>query len=569
MAVHVAILLKRYIELILAGDKSVESRLTITPRTPYRRIAPGERIYFKASAGPFMATAVADAVEFYDSLTPARVAALKKQWNSQVRGEAGYWLKKSNSRYATFIRLRDVQPAATGPRIPPSQGLAWFTLSDTMAPPAPPAGASFEIALTAGGIRNGYVAAPRALRANGAIRLRLPDGQTVQTDVYRGQRIRWRGWRKLFSAHQVEPGDRVRLEETSPQNYRVCFNNDAGEIHRPPVEDVGLRQGIRRDGKKPSKVKRGKEKTLTPALSLRREREPEPRLLSFVTRSCLKKLVAVARREDLGPASIDLTSELLIPAEATTQAVFRARQAGRLSGAALLPEVVAAYDPSVKLTPLMADGQKLEPGSRVAELSGSLRSILALERVALNFLTHLSGIASLTARFVDAVAGSKARIYDTRKTHPGLRELEKYAVVCGGGYRHRMGLFDAVLVKDNHIAHLPIDELPPALQRMMDKARALRPAPDFIMIEVDSLAQLQRVLPVGPDIVLLDNMAPDVIRQAVALRDRLAPPVELEVSGGVRLDNVGAIAQTGIDRISIGALTHSAPALDLGLDILS
>ena len=206
-------------------------------------------------------------------------------------------------------------------------------------------------------------------------------------------------------------------------------------------------------------------------------------------------------------------------------------------------------------------------GDVVGTLSGSLRGILAVERVLLNLLTHLSGIATLTAAYVAQVAGTSADIYDTRKTIPGLRDLAKYAVACGGGCNHRMGLHDAVLVKDNHIAHIAPAELPGALARMVVAARAAKPRPTFVEIEVDTLDQLRAVLPTGPDIVLLDNMAPDQLRDAVALRNAAAPGVLLEASGGVTLETVGAIARTGVDRIAVGALTHSAPALDLGLDI--
>ncbi len=173
----------------------------------------------------------------------------------------------------------------------------------------------------------------------------------------------------------------------------------------------------------------------------------------------------------------------------------------------------------------------------------------------------------MTAEFVAAVAGTKAGIYDTRKTLPGLRALEKYAAVCGGGHSHRMGLHDAVLVKDNHLAHLALAEWPAALSAAIAQARQESPPPRFIEIEVDTLDQLARVLPLAPDIVLLDNMTLDQLRQGVALRDQMSPDVKLEASGRVRIENVRQIAETGVDRIAIGFLTHSAPALDLGLDI--
>jgi nicotinate-nucleotide pyrophosphorylase (carboxylating) len=291
-------------------------------------------------------------------------------------------------------------------------------------------------------------------------------------------------------------------------------------------------------------------------------------LAQFVNARDASALIARARAEDLGPDGRDVTSELLIDTDRTGEASIRSRVVGRLCGAALLPAVVEAYDPTVALDAKLDDGARLIPGSIIAAVRGPLRSLLAIERVALNLLTHLSGIATLTARHVEAVGGTKARIYDTRKTHAGLRNLEKYAVACGGGHPHRMGLHDAVLVKDNHIAHVPPAELGDRLAALVAEARAVRPAPAFVEIEVDTLEQLKLVLPAGPDIVLLDNMKLDQLRSAVSIRDRMAPGVELEASGGVNLETVTAIARTGVDRIAVGAITHSAPALDIGMDIL-
>ncbi len=294
------------------------------------------------------------------------------------------------------------------------------------------------------------------------------------------------------------------------------------------------------------------------------------RLDSYITAKELGRLVAVTRAEDLGPESRDVTSLALVPESQVSQAIIRARQTGVLAGAALLPAIVAAYDPALTLKIERNDGEAIQPGDAVARVCGSLRSILAMERIALNFASHLSGIATLTARYVaaaSAASGVKARICDTRKTIPGLRGLAKYAVACGSGLSHRIGLYDALLVKDNHIAHIPLCDLPAELRAAFAQARSNWPDLSFIEVEVDTLEQLQAVLPVGPDIVLLDNMPPDVLRQAVELRDRIAANVQLEASGGVNLDTVAAIAATGVDRISVGALTHSAPALDLGLDI--
>lgn len=302
-----------------------------------------------------------------------------------------------------------------------------------------------------------------------------------------------------------------------------------------------------------------------------------PRLEGFVSPTQLRELIARAREEDLGPRGVDVTSEQLVPAGHSCEAVVRARQPGRLAGVALLAAIVEVYNAALRGSPPVEvrggaqDGQAVEMGGVVARLTGSMRGVLAVERVALNFLTHLSGVATLTHRFVQAVAGTRAKIYDTRKTLPGLRALEKYAVACGGGHNHRFGLYDAVLVKDNHIAQVAPGQLGQALQELVKKVGGLSPPPAFIEVEVDSLDQLERVLedvPAGIDVVLLDNMPLDQIQEAVEIRYLLAPHVQLEASGGVTLQNVRQIALTGVDRISVGAITHSAPALDLGLDIV-
>ena len=283
-------------------------------------------------------------------------------------------------------------------------------------------------------------------------------------------------------------------------------------------------------------------------------------------------LIARARREDLGPDNLDITAAVFLPRDRDTVAVMHARKPGRLAGAALLPAIARTYDPAIQMEPAATDGDALNAGQPVATFRGPLRSVLAMERIALNFCTHLSGIASLTAQYVAAVAGTKAKIYDTRKTIPGLRGLAKYAVACGGGHNHRIGLYDAVLVKDNHIAHIPPAQLATALKDAIGRARAWQPTsqrPSFVEVEVDTLAQLEIVLACDVDIVLLDNMTPAQMREAVALRDRVAPGgrIELEASGGVNLLSVRAIAETGVERIAVGALTHSAASLDLGLDI--
>jgi nicotinate-nucleotide pyrophosphorylase (carboxylating) len=225
---------------------------------------------------------------------------------------------------------------------------------------------------------------------------------------------------------------------------------------------------------------------------------------------------------------------------------------------------------SVAWHPLARDGQAVSHGERLAELEGPVRELLTAERLLLNLIGRLSGIATLTQQFVQAIQGTSAGIYDTRKTTPGWRRLEKYAVRCGGGRNHRTGLFDAVLIKDNHLALM---QLRPgdAVRRVREFLLAAGRAPDrseslIVEVEVDTLEQLDDALTAEPDIVLLDNMSPDQLRQAVARRDAVNPDIELEASGGVNLRSVRAIAETGIDRISVGALTHSAVALDVALD---
>ena len=297
--------------------------------------------------------------------------------------------------------------------------------------------------------------------------------------------------------------------------------------------------------------------------------DSSPRLQDFVTPDWLATLIRQAKLEDMGPASIDITSQLFVPAHLQSSAAIRSRKAGILAGEAIIPMILAEYDAALTYTAHLHDGQSIDAGGTIGVIQGPLRSILSAERVVLNFLTHLGGIATLTAAYVKAAAGTRAGIYDTRKTIPGLRGLHKYAIVCGGGKNHRMGLFDAVLVKDNHIAHHPHDTLGSALQHAIQTAQAYQPAPSFIEVEVDDLVQLESLLrsSTKPSMILLDNMTNEQMTRAVQLRDELAPAVELEASGGVNLQTVAGIARTGVDRIAVGALTHSAPALDIGLDI--
>lgn len=285
---------------------------------------------------------------------------------------------------------------------------------------------------------------------------------------------------------------------------------------------------------------------------------------SDVEQQAADLLIRAALHEDLGEGG-DITSMALIPAGDEGRVQIMARRSGRLSGAVIGRQVLQRVDPEADWTTRLSDGDDLEPGSVIATLSGRVRSLLTAERTVLNFMTHLSGIASLTQKYVTAVAGTKAAILDTRKTLPGWRHLQKYAVRCGGGTNHRIGLWDAVLIKDNHLAALA-EEGVTDLSEVVRVARERAPTGVPLTIEVDTLAQLQQALQGRPDVVLLDNMDAVRLRQAVAMRDELAPNVLLEASGGVSLQTVAGIAATGVDRISVGALTHSAAALDLGFD---
>ena len=283
----------------------------------------------------------------------------------------------------------------------------------------------------------------------------------------------------------------------------------------------------------------------------------------------LRRLLDQARREDLGPG--DVTSGLLPPGLSAAGG-FTARQVLVVCGGAFLPAIGRAYGETVVTDVLIADGEAVSAGQVLAEWRGPAGAILAGERVALNFLQRLSGIATLTRRYVQAVAGTPAGIYDTRKTTPGWRALEKYAVRAGGGRNHRMGLYDAVLVKDNHLAALAAAGCADPLAAIGEKLGAVRRTlgdDGFVAVEADTLEQLEAALSLPVDVVLLDNMAPDVLGRAVAMRNEagLAGRIALEASGGVDLSTVRAIAEAGVERISVGALTHSAPAADVALDV--
>ena len=285
-----------------------------------------------------------------------------------------------------------------------------------------------------------------------------------------------------------------------------------------------------------------------------------------------EELLLVAQREDLGEAG-DVTTQLLpesFPAEGLWE--IAARMPGVICGITLLPKMLHVLCPGVTLqATLVQDGGQAKAGEVVARLKGNTREMLGAERTLLNILQHLSGVATLTSQFVEAVRGTGAKIFDTRKTLPGLRKLEKYAVRCGGGFNHRAGLYDAVLIKDNHLGGIGRERIGHAVFEMLNKLGTLARPPSFVEVECDSLDQLSALLRiVGIDVILLDNFRTDDLREAVALRDAagLRGKVALEASGGITLENVREVAETGVERIAVGAITHSAPALDLGLDAI-
>lgn len=265
----------------------------------------------------------------------------------------------------------------------------------------------------------------------------------------------------------------------------------------------------------------------------------------------------------------DVTSHTTIPENAQGAARFRSRAPGHLAGLPVVEMLAQRCGLGAHFETTAADGDAVQPGQTLARIAGPMREILAFERTALNFLQRLSGVATLTGRFVEQVRGTSAVILDTRKTTPGWRYLEKYAVRCGGGQNHRIGLHDAVLIKDNHLAWRAFlgDSDPIAAAVRLSRENV---PPGFVVeVEVDSLEQLESALAVKPDIILIDNFPIDRVPEAVRRRDAIARGVLLEVSGGVTIDTVAAYARVGVDRISVGALTHSAPALDIGLDFES
>ena len=270
-------------------------------------------------------------------------------------------------------------------------------------------------------------------------------------------------------------------------------------------------------------------------------------------------MVRLALAEDIG--SGDVTTLATVPETAQVSAVMRARESLVTAGLELASAAFRELSPGVSLQPLSHDGQSMAANDSLLQIAGPARAILSAERVALNFIQRLSGVATLTAQFVAAVRGTRAQILDTRKTTPGWRRLEKYAVTCGGGKNHRVGLYDMVLIKDNHLAALQA-EAPNAIAAAVGRVRALYPNLK-IEVETDTLEQVEQALAAGANLILLDNMSP---AQLVAAVQKCRDRAQTEASGGVNLATVRAIAETGVDYISVGALTHSARAVDIGLD---
>ena len=281
----------------------------------------------------------------------------------------------------------------------------------------------------------------------------------------------------------------------------------------------------------------------------------------MLTTPALDRVVAAALEED-APWG-DITSSTLIPADARALAVLRAREAGVFSGARAFAAAFRLTDPDIEVRLLVADGDRFDAGAELAMVAGLARGILQAERIGLNFVQRLSGIATLTARYVAETTGTRARIVDTRKTTPGLRALERQAVRDGGGHNHRHSLSDTVMAKDNHLAVLTAGGL--SVTDALLAVRARLSHTTHLEVEVDRIDQIEPVLAAGVDTVMLDNFSPDDLRAGVAL---IAGRAIVEASGGVSLDTVRRIAESGVDIISVGALTHSAPSLDLGLDVV-
>ena len=281
--------------------------------------------------------------------------------------------------------------------------------------------------------------------------------------------------------------------------------------------------------------------------------------MNLLSASDIRRAMQAALAEDIGRG--DVTTLATVPERARAGAVMRAREPLVVAGLAFAEAAFRKLSPNIRIQHVAKDGRRVKAGGVLLKVSGPARAILSAERVALNFIQRLSGVATLTAQFVAAVKGTRAKILDTRKTTPGWRRFEKYAVACGGGHNHRLGLFDLVLIKDNHLAALR-DAKPNPIAAAVARARTKYPKLK-IEVEADTAEQVKQAADAGADFILLDNMNPARLRQAVKL---VAGRVKTEASGGVNLKTVRAIARTGVDFISVGALTHSARAVDIGLD---
>ncbi|MBM3239138.1 carboxylating nicotinate-nucleotide diphosphorylase [Candidatus Poribacteria bacterium] len=271
----------------------------------------------------------------------------------------------------------------------------------------------------------------------------------------------------------------------------------------------------------------------------------------------IKQLLELALSEDIGIG--DITSDAIIPKDRVATGIIISKDTGLVAGLEVVELLLSMVDSQLMLTPMLSDGNKIEPGVEIGKIYGPAKPMLQAERTALNFLRRLSGIATLTAKYVQAVADYPVKIIDTRKTTPGWRILEKYAVRVGGGYNHRFGLYDAVLIKDNHIA------LAGSITKAIEMARSQIPHTMKIEVETESIQQVAEALNAKADIIMLDNMALNKMKEAVKL---VGGRVPIEASGNVRLETVKQIAATGVNLISVGALTHSAPALDISIDVI-
>lgn len=271
----------------------------------------------------------------------------------------------------------------------------------------------------------------------------------------------------------------------------------------------------------------------------------------------VRQLLELALSEDIGIG--DITSDAIIPKDRVATGIIISKDTGLVAGLEVVELLLSMVDSQLTLTPMLSDGDKIEPGVEIGKIYGPASSMLQAERTALNFLRRLSGIATLTSKYVQAVADYPVKIIDTRKTTPGWRILEKYAVRVGGGYNHRFGLYDAVLIKDNHIA------LAGSITKAIEMARARIPHTMKIEVETESIQQVSEALKAKADIIMLDNMTLDEMKEAIKL---IGGRVPVEASGNVRLNTVKLIAATGVNLISVGALTHSAPALDISIDII-